>query len=92
MAHAATFGNGQDPESDHPLNIDVEKAAHWDLVERQEFAEKVADMKSQFDKQEKQKAKKEAAEKAAKEKEQFEARVQSEVEKRAQGRKDPNEK
>lgn len=92
VGNKTQFGNGQDPEGDSPLNIDLEKAAHWDLVERDEFNAKVADMKSQFEKQEQEKAKKAADEKAAKDAEAYEARVQAEVEKRGKGRKEPEEK
>lgn len=86
VGNNASFGNGQDPEGDSPLNIDLEKAAHWDLVERQEFGEKVAEMKRDYEAQEKAIADKKRAEKAAADKAAEEARIESEVEKRTKKR------
>lgn len=86
IGNNASFGNGQDPEGDSPLNIDLEKAAHWDLVERQEFKQKVEDMQRQYESQEKSKREKAHAEKVAKDKAEIESRIQAEVEKRTKNR------
>lgn len=82
VGKAAEWGNGQDPEGDSPLNIDLEKAANWDLVERQEFNEKVDEMKREVERVNKTRAEKAAEKKAEKEKADFEKRVADEVEKR----------
>lgn len=82
VGNNANFGNGQDPEGDSPLNIDLEKAAHWDLTERDDFNATVAEMKNEFETQEKKKAAKAKAEAAEKRKADFQKSVEAEVEKR----------
>lgn len=77
------FGNGLDPEVDSPLNIDIEKAAHWDLTERDEFNQKVEEMKETFEKQERAKKKRAHDEEMARKKVEFEKAVETEVEKRS---------
>lgn len=44
-----------DPESDSEFNVDQEKAAHWDLTERDEFAEKVRIGTAEYEKAEAEK-------------------------------------
>lgn len=55
-------------DSDNPLNIDLEKIANSDLVDREEFIEKLKEVQRQYNDQEEQKAQAEAKRK----KEEFE--------------------
>lgn len=60
-------------DSDNPLNVDLEKLANSDLVDKEEFVGKLRDLQARYDAQEKKKAaeleekkRKEFAEKDAK--------------------------
>lgn len=59
---------GEDEDFDNPMNVDLEKAANMDLVEKQEFVERLQDYQTRYDAQEKRKEKDalEASEKAKK--------------------------
>lgn len=50
-------------DSDNPLNVDLEKLANSDLVDKEEFIDKLKELQSQYNKQEKEKAEKEAEKK-----------------------------
>lgn len=68
VAHSGVYGSDGsiDPESDHELNIDVEKAKGWDLTEKAEYGERVRQYVAQHDSHLKEKA--EAQAKANREK------------------------
>lgn len=51
-------------EDDNPLNVDLEKLANSDLVDKEEFIGKLRDLQNEYTKQEKQKAAEVAAKKA----------------------------
>lgn len=77
VAHKGVYGSdGEiDPESESEFNIDQEKAKHWDLTEKQEFRDKVAEYHEEFEKSRREKAQREAEEKAKKEKAEFDKKV-----------------
>ena len=86
IGNRAEFGNGQDPESDHPLNIDLEKVQHMDLVEKQELLGQIEDIKKRADDDKKAREKKRHEDDMAKRKAEYEKAVEAEVEKRMKNR------
>lgn len=58
----AEFGS---EEMDNPLNVDLEKLANSDLVDKEEFIRSLKELQGRYNKQEKEKADKLAAEKLA---------------------------
>lgn len=77
VGHRGTYGSDGsiDPESDSEFNVDVEKARHWDLTERAEFADKVSAARRESEKAEKDRLKKEAADKALRDQKDFDKKV-----------------
>lgn len=65
-----------DENLDNPLNVDLEKIRLADLVDQADYVDKLKDVKTRYDKQEKQKAAKIAADKAAAAKAADEKRIQ----------------
>lgn len=63
----STFGV-DDGEQDHELDVDLEKLAHADLTEKDEWKEKARELQRKYERQEKAKADK-AAKKAAEDRE-----------------------
>lgn len=58
--------NPGDEDLDNPLNVDLEKLANADLVDKDEYKDKLKEVQRKYDAQEKAKAKKKAeADKAA---------------------------
>jgi len=62
VGHAGVYGSegSIDPESDNEFNIDIEKAKHWDLTEKDEFKGRLKERIQQHDAAEKEKAEKRA--------------------------------
>lgn len=64
-------------DSDNPLNIDLEKLANSDLVDKAEFVEKLKDVQRRYNVQEKEKAAKIKAQKLEEYKRKDQKRIQA---------------
>lgn len=85
VGHNGSYGSdsGIDPESDSPFNIDLEKARHMDLTEKDDFKELVAQAEAEHKAAEQKKAETGRQKKAEKDKAEFEKRVRMEARKLA---------
>lgn len=72
-----------DPESESEFNVDLEKSKYMDLTEKDDFRQRVNEVKAEFDAKQKKADEKAKADKAAKDKLAFEKRVRVEARKLA---------
>lgn len=79
---------GKDAQyGDDTMDVDLEKIKHLDLVDRQEFYEKLDEVKQKWQRQEKAKEKTEAEKRKAEEKAAFDKKVRLAARKIAKGEK-----
>lgn len=90
VGHDYAYGSeNMDPESDSPLNVDLEKLKFADLTEKDDYKAETHRVKEAYEEAEKRKADKAAKVAADKKAAEDEARIQAEVEKRAKGSPSP---
>lgn len=83
IGHKVDWGGVDDEAPESELDVDLEKLAHADLTEKDEFREKVLAVKSKYEEEEKARREKLAADKKAADEKKLQLRIAREARKLA---------